>query len=139
AYPSGSSFKPFTLGAALKTGVAGPGTRVSCPGTWSYNGFTFHNYKDHTLGNNVSLLQAMAFSCNTTYMPLSIRVFDRDKTALTDLIAEFGFGQHTGIKHLADEAGILPDADYFKTAKRFDGKIHPYGPFDQIQLAIGQG
>ena len=28
---------------------------------------------------------------------------------------------------------------YFRHAKRWDGEIHPYGPFDQIQLAIGQG
>lgn len=139
AYASGSSFKPFTLGAALKTGVAGPGTRVACPGTWSYNGFTFHNYKDHTLGSNVSLLQAMAFSCNTTYMPLSIRVFDQSPTALTDLVGEFGFGQFTGIRHLVEESGILPDAAYFAKHPRGDGSIHEYNGFDQVQLAIGQG
>ena len=55
------------------------------------------------------------------------------------LLREFGFGQSTGIKHLADEPGILPDQEYFQKAKRWDGEIHPYGPFDQIQLAIGQG
>ncbi len=83
--------------------------------------------------------QAMAFSCNTTYMPLSINVYQQNQRALTDLVREFGFGQSTGIEHLADEPGILPDQEYFQTAKRWDGKIHPYGPFDQIQLAIGQG
>jgi penicillin-binding protein 2 len=139
AYPAGSSFKVFTLAAALKTGVANAATRMTCNGTWTYSGFTFHNYMDHHLAGLVDLLQAMAFSCNTTYMPLSILVYDRDKTALTDVVREFGFGQSTGIKHLADEPGILPDAAYFKKAKRWDGKIHPYGPFDQVQLAIGQG
>jgi cell division protein FtsI/penicillin-binding protein 2 len=139
AYPAGSSFKVFTLAAALKIGVADASTRMSCNGTWTFSGFTFHNYMDHHLAGLVDLLQAMAFSCNTTYMPLSIRVFDRDRTALTDLVREFGFGQSTGIRHLADNPGILPDAAYFKKAKRYDGKIHPYGPFDQIQLAIGQG
>lgn len=139
AYPAGSSFKVFTLAAALKTGVADSSTRMTCNGTWTFSGFTFHNYMDHHLAGFVDLLAAMAFSCNTTYMPLSIRVFDRDKSALTDLVREFGFGQSTGIKHLADEPGILPDPAYFKKAKRFDGEIHPYGPFDQIQLAIGQG
>jgi penicillin-binding protein 2 len=139
AYPAGSSFKVFTLAAALKTGVANAATRMTCNGTWTYSGFTFHNYMDHHLAGLVDLLQAMAFSCNTTYMPLSILVYERDKTALTDVVREFGFGQSTGIKHLADEPGILPDAAYFKKAKRWDGKIHPYGPFDQVQLAIGQG
>lgn len=135
AYPAGSSFKPFTLLAALETGVATPTTRMSCLGTWTYSGFTFHNYKDHTLGSSVSLEEAMAFSCNTTYMPLSIRVWDADKTALTNLVGQFGFGVSAGIAHLADAPGILPDAAYFEAIKR----RAPYGPFDQIQLAIGQG
>jgi penicillin-binding protein 2 len=139
AYPAGSSFKPFTLLAALETGVATPATRMSCYGTWTYSGFTFHNYKDHTLGGSVSLEEAMAFSCNTTYMPLSIRVWDVDRTALPDLVGQFGFGVSTGIAHLADAPGILPDATYFESTKRWDGRYVPYGPFDQIQLAIGQG
>lgn len=139
AYPAGSSFKPFTLLAALETGVATPSTRMSCFGTWTYNGFTFHNYLDHTLGGSVSLEEAMAFSCNTTYMPLSIRVWDANQRALPDLVAEFGFGVSTGILHLADNPGILPDASYFSLTPRAGGQITPYGPFDQIQLAIGQG
>ena len=139
AYPAGSSFKPFTLLAALETGVATPTTRMSCFGTWTYSGFTFHNYLDHTLGGSVSLEEAMAFSCNTTYMPLSIRVWDANQTALPDLVGEFGFGVSTGILHLADNPGILPDAAYFALTPRGDGQIKPYGPFDQIQLAIGQG
>jgi penicillin-binding protein 2 len=139
AYPAGSSFKVFTLGAALKTGVASPATRMTCNGTWTYSGFTFQNYLKHMLPGFVDLLQAMAFSCNTTYMPLSINVYQKDKNALPDLVREFGFGQSAGIRHLADEPGILPDQAYFQHAKRFDGQTHPYGPFDQIQLAIGQG
>ena len=136
AYPAGSSFKPFTLLAALETGVATPATRMSCFGTWTYSGFTFHNYKDHTLGGSVSLEEAMAFSCNTTYMPLSIRVWEADRTALTDLVREFGFGVSTGMAHLADNPGILPDAEFFASPR---GGGREYGPFDQIQLAIGQG
>jgi cell division protein FtsI/penicillin-binding protein 2 len=139
AYPAGSSFKPFTFLAALKTKVADRATRMSCLGTWVFDGFTFHNYADHSLGSSVNLTQAMAFSCNTTYMPLSIRVWDVSHTELTDLVADFGFGQITGINHLAETAGILPDAAYFERTPRWDGSIQPYGPFDQIQLAIGQG
>jgi penicillin-binding protein 2 len=139
AYPAGSSFKPFTLLAALETGVATPATRMSCFGTWTYSGFTFHNYLDHTLGGSVSLEEAMAFSCNTTYMPLSIRVWDANPTALPDLVREFGFGVSTGILYLADNPGVLPDGNYFSMTPRGGGQFAPYGPFDQIQLAIGQG
>ncbi|MEO8251166.1 MAG: penicillin-binding transpeptidase domain-containing protein [Chloroflexota bacterium] len=139
AMPAGSSFKPFTLLAALKSGAATPSTRMSCNGTWVYDGFTFHNYKDHHLAGLVSLAEAMAFSCNTTYMPLSIRVWQVSRTALTDIVGDFGFGRSAGIPHLADNSGVLPDAQYFEVTPRGGGRFSPYGPFDQIQLAIGQG
>ncbi len=133
-YPTGSSFKVFTLAAALQTGVASPRTRMTCSPTWPFSGFTFRNYMNHSLPGLVDLLQAMAFSCNTTYMPLSIRVYERDERALTRLVADFGFGHETGMRYLPSSAGILPDHAYFRRQER-----SPYGPFDQIQLSIGQG
>jgi penicillin-binding protein 2 len=69
-------------------------------------------------------------------MPLSIRVWDVSKTKLTDIVRQFGFGVSTGIAHLADAPGILPDAAFFASKP---GGYRDYGPFDQIQLAIGQG
>jgi penicillin-binding protein 2 len=72
-------------------------------------------------------------------MPLSILVWEANQTALTDLVGEFGFGQITGVEHLAESAGILPDAAYFEHTARWDGLFRPYDPLDQIQLAIGQG
>ncbi|MGI8999920.1 MAG: penicillin-binding transpeptidase domain-containing protein [Candidatus Limnocylindria bacterium] len=134
AYPAGSSFKPFTLVAALQTGVATPVSRISCPPTWQYGDFTFRNYLDHTLPGQVSLAEAMAFSCNTTYMPLSLSVYEADETALTDLLFEFGFGAPTGITFLVEETGIVPDDAWLSENGRggFSG-------FEQIQLSIGQG
>jgi penicillin-binding protein 2 len=135
AYPAGSSFKPFTLAAALKTGVVTPASLVTCPPTWPYSpDFTVHNYEDHSLPGSVTLAQAMAFSCNTTYMPLSLQVYEADPTALTTLLAEFGFGQPTGIGHVIEEIGILPDDAWLR-----ENQGAGYGPFDQMQMAIGQG
>ena len=94
---------------------------------------------EESLGGYRPWVDTMALSCNTTYMPLSILVYQRTKTALTDLQSSFGFGSPTGIEFLAESPGILPDAAYFETHERWNGKISPYGPFDQIQLAIGQG
>ena len=139
AYPTGSSFKPFTLAAALQIGVATPATRMPCQPTWNLNGFTFHNYLDHLLPGFVSLVEAMAFSCNTTYMPLSMVVSDQDVDALTDLIADFGFGQPTGIGWVPETPGVLPDALWYEEHPRSSGAFVPFGPFDQVQLAIGQG
>ena len=134
AYPAGSSFKPFTLAAALKTGVVTPQSLVTCPPTWQYNSFTFHNYMDHSLPGLVGLAEAMAFSCNTTYMPLGYEVYLTQETALTDLLKEFGFGAPTGIGYLIEESGIVPD-DAWLAANGRGG----YSGFEQVQLSIGQG
>ena len=133
-YPAGSSFKPFTLAAALMTGTVTPASTRACPPTWEYSGFTFRNYMDHSLPGQVTLAQAMAFSCNTTYMPLSLEVYERDETALTDLLKDFGFGAATGIGYLVEETGIVPDGQWLAENGRGG-----YSGFEQAQLAIGQG
>ncbi len=134
AYPAGSSFKPFTLAAALQTGVVTPSSTRPCPPTWQYGDFTFRNYLDHSLPGQVGFRESMAFSCNTTYMPLALEVYEADETALTDLLSEFGFGAPTGIGYLVEEIGIVPDDAWLAENGRGG-----YSGFEQIQLAIGQG
>jgi cell division protein FtsI/penicillin-binding protein 2 len=134
AYPAGSSFKPFTLLAALQSGVVTPGSTRPCPPTWQYGNFTFHNYMDHTLPGLVGLAESMAFSCNTTYMPLAYEVYQADETALTDLLKDFGFGAPTGITYVVEETGIVPDDAWLRANGRGG-----YTGFEQVQLAIGQG
>ena len=134
AYPAGSSFKPFTLAVALQVGVVTPTSTRPCPPTWQYGSFTFRNYLDHELPGQVGLAESMAFSCNTTYMPLSLEVYQAAETALTDLLFEFGFGAPTGIGYLVEETGIVPD-DAWLAANGRGG----YSGFEQIQLSIGQG
>jgi penicillin-binding protein 2 len=135
AYPAGSSFKPFALAAALRGGVATPTTGVTCPPTWEFSAdFEAHNYEDHSLPGTVSLAEAMAFSCNTTYMPLALDLYRTDPAELTDLLAEFGFGQPTGIRYVIEETGILPDEAWLSANQGVS-----YTPFDQVQMAIGQG
>ncbi len=134
AYPAGSSFKPFTLAAALKVGVVEPGSTRACPPTWQYGDFTFRNYENHALPGQVGLPESMAFSCNTTYMPLSLEVYEAQETALTDLLFEFGFGGATGIGFLVEETGIVPDDAWLAENGRGG-----YSGFEQIQLSIGQG
>jgi penicillin-binding protein 2 len=139
AYPAGSDFKPFTLGAALQSHAVTTATQMLCPGIWVYGGFTFRNFMNHSMPGFHSWPETMAFSCNTTYMPLSIRVYGTSHTALTDTLANFGFGQPTGIPFLAENPGVLPDAAYFQRTPRYGTHYAPFNGFDQIQLAIGQG
>ncbi|HEX2767192.1 MAG TPA: penicillin-binding transpeptidase domain-containing protein [Candidatus Limnocylindria bacterium] len=134
AYPGGSAMKPFGLAAALKVGVVEPDSLVSCPPTWQYNDRTFRNYMNHSLPGLVGLREAMAFSCNTTYMPLSYEVYQANETALTDTLKEFGFGAATGIGFVIEETGIVPDDEWLAANGRGG-----YSGFEQIQLSIGQG
>lgn len=134
AYPGGSAMKPFGLIAALRAGVVTPGSLVTCPPTWTYGDFTFRNYMEHSLPGQVGLAEAMAFSCNTTYMPLSLQVYQADETVMTDTLFDFGFGAATGIGYLVEETGIVPD-DAWLAANGRGG----YSGFEQIQLSIGQG
>ena len=115
AYPAGSSFKPFTLAAALKTGVAAPEHAGLVLRAVDLQRLHRSTTTRTTPCGTVSLRQAMAFSCNTTYMPLSIRVLDQaDPTALSDAgRASSASASSTGVKHLVEETGILPDAAYF--------------------------
>jgi cell division protein FtsI/penicillin-binding protein 2 len=133
-YPAGSSFKPFALAAALQTGVVTPASTRACPPTWQYGTFTFRNYMDHSLPGAVGFAESMAFSCNTTYMPLALEVYEASATALTDLLKDFGFGQPTGIGFVSEEAGIVPDDAWLAENGRGG-----YSGFEQIQLSIGQG
>lgn len=139
AYPAGSSFKTFTLAAAVRAGVADRGTLVTCPPSWTFSGFEFVNYEKHSLPGLVGLAEAMAFSCNTTYMPLSLDIYAADQAIFTDTVRDFGFGAATGIEFVVEDTGVLPDATFFEQTPRGDGSIVPFNEFDQVQLAIGQG
>jgi penicillin-binding protein 2 len=134
AYPAGSSFKPFTLAVALQAGVVTPASTRPCPPTWQYGDFTFRNYMNHSLPGSVGLAESMAFSCNTTYMPLAFEVYQTDETALTELLKDFGFGAPTGIGYVIEETGIVPDDAWLRENGRGG-----YSGFEQVQLAIGQG
>jgi cell division protein FtsI/penicillin-binding protein 2 len=133
-YPGGSAMKPFGLIAALRAGVVSPGSLVTCPPTWQYGDFTFRNYMDHSLPGQIGLAEAMAFSCNTTYMPLSLQVYQVDETIMTETLFDFGFGAATGIGFLVEETGIVPDDAWLAENGRGG-----YSGFEQIQLSIGQG
>ena len=134
AYPGGSAMKPFGLIAALRAGVVTPASLVTCPPTWQYGDFTFRNYMEHSLPGQVGLAEAMAFSCNTTYMPLSLQVYQANETILTDTLFDFGFGAATGIGFVVEETGIVPDDAWLAENGRGG-----YSGFEQIQLSIGQG
>jgi cell division protein FtsI/penicillin-binding protein 2 len=118
-YPAGSTFKIITATAALDAKVVTPAQRLPCPGTVTLGGRVVHNEDSFSLGS-VTLTEAFAHSCNTTFAALAPRLPDG---ALVAAAAKYGIG-----------AGWqLPVAS-------FSGSIPP--PADKVELAadaIGQG
>ena len=100
----GSTMKPFTALAALRSGLIDTNSRTVCPGRFTGLSFSVACVHDNKLPP-FTPSQAIAYSCNYYFGTLGERL-GRDK--LIDELREFGFGQPTG---LSDERGkLLPCA-----------------------------
>lgn len=138
-YPTGSSFKPITAAAALRTGLYKYGDVLPCPVRWTGYGpqWVQLNHETGDLGN-IDLRTAMARSCNTFFYELGKRLNDRDPNLLPDAAKSFGLGKATDIDYVLEEKGIVPSPawkqSYFKNAAD-----QTWNPGDATNLAIGQG
>ena len=106
----GSTMKPFTALAALRSGLIDPNSRTVCPGRFNGISFSVACVHDNKLPP-FTPSQAIAYSCNYYFGTLGERL-GRDK-----LVAElrgFGFGQPTG---LSDERGKLLPCEAGNNAK----------------------
>ena len=126
-YPTGSSFKPITAAAALKSGVYRAGQRIDCPASWNGYGVVQLNHETGNLGP-IDLRVALARSCNTFFYELGKRLNDLNTRLLPDEALSFGLGKATDIDFVIEADGNVPSP-----ANR------PWNPGDATNLAIGQG
>jgi SpoIID/LytB domain protein len=106
----GSTMKPFTALAALRSGLIDSSSRTVCPGRFTGLSFSVACVHDNKLPP-FTPSQAIAYSCNYYFGTLGERL-GRDK--LIDELRGFGFGQPTG---LSDERGTLLPCDAGNRAK----------------------
>lgn len=103
-YAPGSVFKIVTALAALEAGVVKESETVYCPGFVDLGNHRFHCWK-HGGHGTVSLISAMAGSCDTYFYDLSQRVgIDRIQAMATRL----GLGTRTGIELPHEKPGFIP-------------------------------
>ncbi len=92
-YPPGSTFKIVTAAAALESGVAGPGTSFANPVELDLpeSTSTIRNFDRKRCSSEptISLADALAVSCNTTFGLLGLQL---GATILIDTAEAFGFG-----------------------------------------------
>jgi cell division protein FtsI/penicillin-binding protein 2 len=87
-FPPGSSFKTVTATALLQAGQVQPSSTLPCPGTITVDGREFENEDQFDLGT-VTLAEAFAASCNTTFIEQGLELPD---DALAAAAAGYGVG-----------------------------------------------
>ncbi len=131
-YPPGSTLKPFVGLAGLELGIIRPGTQTYCPGYYTLPGKE-RRYRDWKRSGHgmVDLAHAIRQSCDVYFYDLA-RSLGIDR--MHDFLAQFGFGQKTGIDLLGESSGLLPSSAWKRRARR-----EPWFPGETLISGIGQG
>ncbi|MBN1436888.1 MAG: penicillin-binding protein 2 [Sedimentisphaerales bacterium] len=101
----GSTFKPFTVAAAIEYGLVNPDTRIDCHnGRYSGRGFgTIREYNYHRYGM-LTVAEIIMRSSNIGSAIMAQRV---GKSRFYEMLQRFGFGRRTGIDLPGEGVGIL--------------------------------
>ena len=105
SYEPGSTFKPFTIAAAMEEGKVNKHSTFNCDGSQNIGGF---NIKCHLVSGHgqLNLKNALAQSCNDSLMQIGFKL-GTDKMA--EYQARFGFGTKTGIELPNETRGLVYD------------------------------
>lgn len=131
-YPPGSTLKPFVGLAGLELGVVRPDSHVFCPGFYTLPGKErlYRDWKRSGHGH-MDLHDSIAQSCDVYYYDLA-RSLGIDR--MHDFLAQFGFGERTGIDIVGELPGLLPSSEWKRRARN-----EPWFPGETLISGIGQG
>lgn len=138
-YPPGSTFKPFMGMALLESGKITQNTIVPAPGAWSIPG-SRHIFRDSVRSGHGSanLSKAIQVSSDTFFYRLG---YEMGIDKASQYLAQFGFGQKTGIDLPSEYTGVLPSREW--KAKRFAKSSDPtakeWRAGEMVSVSIGQG
>lgn len=138
-YPPGSTFKPFMGMALLESGKITQNTIIPAPGAWSIPG-SRHIFRDSVRSGHGSanLSKAIQVSSDTFFYRLG---YEMGIDKASPYLAQFGFGQKTGIDLPSEYTGVLPSREW--KAKRFakssDHTAKEWRSGEMVSVSIGQG
>jgi len=112
-YPPGSTIKPFMALAGLQTKHRTPESVIQDPGYFAFPGSS-HRYRDWKPEGHgtVDLHRSIVQSCDTYYYTLANEL---GIDVMHDYLAQFGFGEKTGIDLEGELPGVLPSRAWKKT------------------------
>ncbi len=112
-FEPGSTFKVFTLAAALESGSVTTADRFNCEnGAYRYGGRVLHD--THRYGV-LSVPEILKYSSNIGATKISERM---DDGRFHDTIRSFGFGARTGVELKGEVPGLIPRRDGFHGIRR---------------------
>lgn len=139
AYPTGSTYKIITALAGLENGVFTPSTVVADNGSIEVGGQKFEN-SEGAVNGPISLVHAIEVSSDVFFYTQGYRMWKTNY--LQEWSAKLGIGVPTGIDLPLGEGaeGLVPskkwDEEEIENGNEY---IEPWGPGQNIQLAVGQG
>lgn len=102
-YEPGSTYKPFTVGAALEENVISTADTFICTGHEDIGGFRINCHLKSGHGK-LTLREAIMQSCNPAMMQIAAKM---GVATFSEYQLRFGLGQKTGIDIPGEETGII--------------------------------
>ncbi len=133
AYEPGSTFKPFTVAAALDEGQAKDSDYFECPGMMNIAG-TDIRCSVRSGHGNISLQKGVMESCNCVMMQISSKL-GRDQFSKYNHI--FGFGQKTGIDLPGEATGQIHAREDLNPVELATSSFGQTQSVTMIQMAAG--
>ena len=132
-YEPGSTFKAFTVGAALEEDTVNPDTMFELPPTIQVADRVIE--ESHPRGQvSLSVADILAQSSNVGAVKVGLAV---GAEKFDEWVRRFGFGEPTGIDYPAEEQGILTSVDEYSGATLGNMAIGQGLSVTPIQMAAG--
>lgn len=133
AYEPGSTFKPFTIAAALEENLVNEKSTFECNGHLKVadRDIACNQTGGH---GTVSLEKSLMVSCNVALMEIGARLGAKEFASYTDL---FGFGQKTGIDLPGEANAIIYHADTLGPVELATSSFGQSNTVTMIQMAAG--
>lgn len=134
-YPSGSTFKPVTMAAALEKGGYTADSTFACPPVWYGLGPENAKRNWQTVDRGLlTLAEGLMASCNPVFFDVAVTLDGIDPEILPSFASAFGFGKPTGIVGLDEAAGVVPSPKW-----KEENVGEPWYTGDSVNMSIGQG
>ncbi|MCQ2506840.1 MAG: peptidoglycan glycosyltransferase [Lachnospiraceae bacterium] len=131
AYEPGSTFKPFTVAAALEEGLVDRTTRFLCDGSEVFPEYEIHCHNRNGHGD-ISLLDTISLSCNDGLMQIAALL---GKNAFSSYQNHFLFGEKTGIDSFSEAKGSLISLGNLRATELASSSFGQSFTVSMIQLA----